>query len=188
MQNSPWLRLSTRIDRWTDRLGGAVSWLTVLLVFIGAYNAIVRYVGRFFGWSLSSNFYIELQQYLFGLVFLLAAGYALRHDAHVRVDVLYGRFSRRIRAWINVFGTVLLLVPFCVFVLLMSWPSVRNSWAVLEQSPDPGGLPRYPLKAVILLCFVLVLLQAVSEFIKELHLARGGDPLEPDETLPEGAL
>ncbi|MGH7504327.1 MAG: TRAP transporter small permease subunit, partial [Longimicrobiales bacterium] len=86
----PLLRLSAAIDRFSDRIGRAVSWLILLMVFVAAYNAVMRYLGRFIGHSFSSNAYIEAQWYLFSIVFLLAAGWALKEDAHVRVDVLYG--------------------------------------------------------------------------------------------------
>lgn len=161
------------VDRATGRLGRFVSWLVLVMILIGAYNAIVRYLGRFTGTSLSSNLYLELQWYLFSLIFLLGAGYALKENAHVRVDVVYGRLERRAQAWINVIGSVCMLIPFCVFVLWVSWPAVRNSWAIREVSADPGGLPRYPLKAVILLCFVLLLAQGVTELIKDVRILRG---------------
>lgn len=169
---NPFVRL---VDQLTDRLGRVVSWLVLLMVLIGAYNAIVRYLGRFTGTNLSSNLYLELQWYLFSLIFLLGAGYALKENAHVRVDVIYGRLGRRARAWINVVGSVLMLIPFCVFVLWVSWPAIRNSWAILEVSPDPGGLPRYPLKAVIIVCFVLLMAQGIAELVKELRVLRSED-------------
>ncbi len=171
-----WLRLSGRLDRLSDLLGRSISWLCLVMVLIGCYNAVVRYLGRFVGLNLSSNLYLELQWYLFSILFLLGAGWTLKEDAHVRVDVLYARLSERARGWINVLGTALLLVPFSIFVLWMSWPSVRNSWAIQEASPDPGGLPRYPIKTVILVCFVLLLLQAVSELAKEVRRIRTGEP------------
>lgn len=169
------LRFAHRIDLLSDRIGAAVSWLVLLMILIGAFNAVVRYVGRFTGWQLSSNAYLELQWYLFSLVFLLGAAYALRHDSHVRVDVLFGRLPKRGQAWINLLGSVLFLLPFCVFALLVSWPSVRNSWAVFELSPDPGGLPRYPIKSVILVAFALLFLQGVAQAIKHLAELRGVD-------------
>jgi TRAP-type mannitol/chloroaromatic compound transport system permease small subunit len=142
------------------------------MVLLGAFNAVARYLGRFVGRSLSSNAYLEAQWYLFSLIFLLGAAYALQRDAHVRVDVLFARCSARVRSWINILGTILLLVPFCIFVIWSSLPAVRNSWRIREVSPDPGGLPRYPLKALILVCFGLLLLQAVSELIKEIAKLR----------------
>ena len=94
----------------------------------------------------------------------------------MRVDVLYGRLRRRARARIDALGSVLLLLPFCIFVLLVSWPSIRNSWAVREVSPDPGGLPRYPLKAVIIVAFVLLLAQGVSQLLKDVAVLREREP------------
>jgi len=161
--------VSTAIDRLSDGIGRGVSWLTLAMVVIGGYNAVVRYLGRFVGLGLSSNAYIELQWYLFSLVFLLGGAWALRRNAHVRVDVLYGRFGPRGRAWINLLGTILFLMPFSIFALVVSWPSVRNSWRVWETSPDPGGLPRYPIKAMILVGFGLLLVQAVSEALKQIE-------------------
>jgi TRAP-type mannitol/chloroaromatic compound transport system permease small subunit len=167
-----WLRVAALIDRITAGTGHVVAWLSVLMVLLGAFNAVARYLGRFVGRNLSSNAYLEAQWYLFSLIFLLGAAYALQRDAHVRVDVLFARCSARVRSWINILGTMLLLVPFCIFVIWSSLPAVRNSWRIREVSPDPGGLPRYPLKAVILVCFGLLLLQAVSELIKEIAKLR----------------
>ncbi|MGH7505782.1 MAG: TRAP transporter small permease subunit, partial [Longimicrobiales bacterium] len=99
--------------------------------------------------------------------------------AHVRVDVLYGQLSTRARAWIDLLGGVLLLVPFCIFVLWASLPSVLASWQTREVSADPGGLPRYPLKAMILVCFVLLLIQAISEIVKSLHALRTESSVRP---------
>ena len=167
-----WLRISTRIDALNERLGHTVGWLTLVMVLIGAFNALARYLGRYTGLNLSSNAYLELQWYLFSLVFLLGTAYTLRCGAHVRVDVLYGRLSDRGKTWINLVGTIVFLIPFCLFCLYVSWPAVHNSWAIREVSPDPGGLPRYPVKAMILVGFVLLLLQAVSELIKNIAALR----------------
>ena len=168
-----WLRLASAIDRFSDRTGRVVYWLTFAAVVIGSFNAVVRYLDRFVGLGISSNLYIELQWYLFGLIFLLAAAYTLRHDAHVRVDVFYGKLSERGRAWVTLAGTVLFLFPFCLLMILVSWPAVRNSWAVMEMSPDPGGLPRYPIKTVIPIAFILLLVQGVSLLIRQVAILRG---------------
>jgi TRAP-type mannitol/chloroaromatic compound transport system permease small subunit len=170
----PPLRIVAAIDRLTGWIGAAVAWLALVMVLVGAFNAVARYSGRFFGISLSSNAYLELQWYLFSLLFLLGGAYVLREDAHVRVDVFYSRLSDRGRSIVNLLGTLLLLIPFASFVLWVSWPVVLNSWTVREGSPDPGGLPRYPLKVVILACFGLLLLQAVAEVIREIHRLRTG--------------
>ncbi|MBW3570548.1 MAG: TRAP transporter small permease subunit [Gemmatimonadetes bacterium] len=161
------------IDRVSEITGQAVLWLVGVMVFVGAFNAVARYVTRWTGANLSSNAYIEAQWYLFSIVFLLGAAYALKHDAHVRVDVFYGRLSPRGKAWVDLLGTVLFLVPFCIFMLIVSWPSVAASWRVREVSPDPGGLPRYPIKAVILLAFALLLAQGVAEALKRVRVLRG---------------
>jgi TRAP-type mannitol/chloroaromatic compound transport system permease small subunit len=172
------------IDRLTGAIGRTVAWLTLAMVLIGAFNATARYLGRFLGVHLSSNAYLELQWYLFSVTFLLGAAYVLREDAHVRVDVLYGRVSARTRSIIDILGTLLLLIPFSTFVLWVSLPVVRSSWRIREMSPDPGGLPRYPLKAMILVCFALLLLQAVAQLIRGVDALRygtqrhGADPPE----------
>lgn len=168
-----WLRIASHIDRTNEWIGRVVYWLTLAMVLIGAYNALVRYLDRFINLGLSSNTYIELQWYMFGLVFLLGAAYTLKHDAHVRVDILISRLTPRGRAWINLAGTLLFLIPFCVFVLWTSWPIVRNSWLVGEMSSDPGGLPRYPIRTVIPAAFVLLLMQGVSLAIKQIAIIRG---------------
>ena len=178
---APWLRFARAVDALSTRLGRLTGWLTLLMVLIGAYNAVVRYLGRYFGWNLASNAYIELQWYLFGLVFLLAASWTLHQDRHVRVDVLYGRLAPRARALIDLCGIVLLLIPFCLFALWASWPAVRNSWAVLEGSPDPGGLPRYPIKTMIPVAFALLLLQAVAEGVKRAAFLTGDLPAGDDD-------
>ena len=169
------LKLAIGIDRGTTAVGRLCSWLALGMVLVGAYNAVVRYLGRWIGSGLSSNAYIEAQWYMFSLLFLLGAAWTLRDDAHVRVDVIYSRLSHTKKAWIDLLGGVVFLLPFCVFGVLTSWPSVRNSWAVREGSRDPGGLARYPLKAVILLAFVLLGLQGLSTVIKALARVRGLD-------------
>ena len=161
-------RVASSIDLFNERVGKVVYWLTLMMVMIGAYNAMARYFDRYTGWGLSSNTYIELQWYLFSLVFLLGAAYTLKRDSHVRVDVLYGRLSSRNKAWINLLGTILFLFPFCILMIIVSWPSVQNSWAVMEMSPDPGGLPRYPIKTMIPIAFVLLILQGISMLFNQI--------------------
>ena len=169
-------RVRAGIDSLSGWLGGVASWLALLMILIGAFNAVVRYLGRFTGWNLSSNAYLELQWYFFSMVFLLGASYTLRRNVHVRVDLLYGRLSDRGKAWIDLVGTLILMLPFVNLALWLSWPSVRNSWAVREVSPDPGGLARYPIKTVILFAFALLLLQGVSQAVKAAAKLRGLEP------------
>ena len=182
-------RFSSAIDRLNDRIGSALQWLTLVMVVIGAFNAIARYTDQYTSLLLSSNAYLELQWYLFSLVFLMGAAYGLNHDYHVRVDVLYERLGRRARAWIDLAGSVFFLVPFAVVMLWVSWGPVVRSWGILETSPDPGGLPRYPIKTVILVSFFLLLLQAISQIVKNAAILAesGGGTIEgatPDEDRP----
>jgi len=170
-----WLYWARRIDHFSEWSGRVLYWLTLGMVGIGAFNAIARYLDRYTGLGLSSNMWIELQWYLFSLVFLLGAAYTLKDDAHVRVDVLYTQLSRKGKAWVNLLGTVLFLMPFCAVILWMSIPFVSNSWAILEMSPDPGGLPRYPIKTVIPLALVLLMVQGASILIREVAVLRGAD-------------
>lgn len=169
------LQLSAWIDALTGGIGRGVAWLTALMVFIGAANAVLRYAGRFVGQNLTSNATLELQWYLFSVVFLLGAAAALKDDAHVRVDVLYGRLSAQGKAAIDLAGTLLFLLPFCGFALWVSFPSVSASFQVMEMSPDPGGLPRWPIKALILASFWLLIFQGVSEAIKKADVLLGGE-------------
>lgn len=180
-------RMAAAIDGLNDRIGAVIRWLALIMVLVGAFNALARYATRYTDVSLSSNAYLDLQWYFFSLIFLLGAAYGLNHDVHVRVDVMYERLSRKARAWIDLAGTVLFMLPFSLLMLYVSWPAVRNSWSIREVSPDPGGLPRYPIKAVILVGFVLLVLQGFSQIVKQVEILRGGDPLpagRPD--VPEG--
>ena len=167
------LTLSRMIDALTAWVGRAVAWLTLGMVLLGAGNAILRYLGRFVGENLTSNAVLEAQWYLFSLVFLLGAAPAVLQDRHVRVDVFYGRVSQRGQAWIDLLGALLFLIPFAWFSIWVSSPSIRNSIQVWEVSPDPGGLPRWPLKAVLHLCFGMLMAQGASEAIKRLAMLTG---------------
>ena len=149
------------------------------MVLVGAFNTLARYLGPRFGLQLSSNAYLELQWYLFSLLFLLGGAWASQRDRHVRVDVLYSRWSGRTRAWIDILGTAFLLIPFALAGLWLSWSPIRASWAVREGSPDPGGLPRYPIKAVILVAFALLLVQAVANLIHHIAALRGREEPPP---------
>lgn len=172
-----WYGLVKKVDALSERFGDLVSWMTFAMIMIGALNAIARTISQSVGMNLSSNTFIEAQWYLFSLVFLLGAGYTLKHNAHVRVDVLYSRVSPRKKVWINLFGILFFLIPFCIMMISISIPSVMNSWSVLEQSPDPGGLPRYPLKTVLPIAFALLILQGIAELIRSIGMLRGDLPL-----------
>lgn len=188
-------RLSNGIDQLNGWLGSSIRWLVLIMVLLGAYNAIARYTTRYTGVNVSSNALYELQWYMFSVVFLMAAAYGLERDVHVRVDILYSQVSDRARAWIDLLGTFLFLLPFSVLMLWVSWPAVRNSWIIREVSPDPGGLPRYPIKTLILVSFALLVLQGISQAIKQIAILRGEEPpggvtidpdIEPDVRHGEG--
>jgi TRAP-type mannitol/chloroaromatic compound transport system permease small subunit len=169
------LRLSALVDRLTGGIGSLLRWLTLAMVAVAAGNAVLRYAGRFVGANLTSNASIEAQWYLFSVVFLLGAAVAVLRDAHVRVDVLYGRLDRRGRAAVDLVGGLLLLLPFSWFCFWVCSPSVRESVRVWEVSPDPGGLPRWPIKAMMLACFGLLMAQGGSEVVKRIAILAGRD-------------
>ncbi len=167
------LRLSLGIDGVTRRIGRLVGLALAVMVLVGAYNAIARSVQRGLDFRLTTNALLETQWYLFGLLFLLGAGYTLRRDEHVRVDVLHGGLPARGRHWTDLAGALVLLLPFCAFGL---WTGIDFAWESIsrgEWSGDPGGLPRWPLKLCVPLCFLLLGLQGVSEAIKRYYLLRG---------------
>jgi TRAP-type mannitol/chloroaromatic compound transport system permease small subunit len=183
------LEVSKIIDRITGGVGRLTAWLTLAMVLAAALNALARYgdARQMFGTQLSSNAFIDTQWYLFSLVFLLGAGHALRADAHVRVDVLSSRLSRRTRAWIDVAGIVLFLIPFAALVIWLSWPAIETSWRIREQSPDPDGLPRYPIKLALPIGLGLLILQSLSELIKRVAFAIGAttDPHRADSAVAD---
>jgi TRAP-type mannitol/chloroaromatic compound transport system permease small subunit len=154
------------------------------MVLVGVYNVFGRFVGQYIGTNLTTNALIEGQWYLFSLVFWLGAPYALLHNEHVRVDVLYARKGGRYKAIVNLLGTLLILIPFCSLLIYFSWNFIAVSWDILEGSPDPSGLPRYPIKTLIAVGAALLILQGISEVIKNgSNLVRfsRGETLEPEE-------
>lgn len=183
------LKLSGAIDSTNELIGRTLYWLSLIMVLIGVYNATVRYLGSFIGRNLSSNAYLEAQWYLFGLLFLLGASYGLRHNVHVRVDILHARWSEKTRAWIEALGTLFFLLPFCLIVLWLSLDWVGLSVQVRETSPNPGGLLRYPIKIVIPVAFLLLFLQGLSQLIKAAAVISGHRRLvHDDNTQYEGGL
>ena len=166
---SRWLAVADRIDA-VNRLAAAVGrWALLLMLALGTWNVVGRYVGLALGRNLSSNALIEGQWYLFALLFLVAMGYALQRDDHVRVDVLQSRWSPRRRARVELGGTLALLLPFVLVVLLNSLEPTLASWRIGEMSPDPGGLPRTWVKSLIPLGFLLLGLQGMAQVIRLLH-------------------
>jgi len=162
------LGLAKAIDALSEGVGRIIAWLTLLVALLSAGNALMRY-----GLSYSSNAYLEAQWYMFSLIFLLGGAYALKKNAHVRIDLIYGRLSKRAQAWIDLLGTLLFLIPMALGVLYLAWPWAMTSLAVRETSPDAGGLPRWPIKLALLLGFALLALQGLSELIKRIAFLAG---------------
>ena len=162
------LRFADAVDALSEWVGQWVKWLVLFSSLISAGNALVRY-----GLHTSSNAWLEIQWYMFGAMFLLAAGYALKHEEHVRVDVLFSRMTPRTQAWVDVFGGVLFLLPTAIIIGWMSIPMVVNSIRIWEHSSDPGGLLRWPIKICIPLGFALLTLQGVAEIIKKSAVGLG---------------
>lgn len=172
-------KLSALIDGLNDRIGVVIRWLTLIMVFIGAVSAVARYFARSQQWQLNLTPATEAQWYLFSIIFLMGAAYGLNHDVHVRVDVMYERMSPKVQAMIDMAGTLLFLLPFSLMMLWVSYPAVRASWSVRESSPDPGGLARWPIKALIIVSFVLLVLQGISQLVKQIEVLRGTAPELP---------
>jgi TRAP-type mannitol/chloroaromatic compound transport system permease small subunit len=176
------LLISRAIDALNERVGRVVLWLVLIMVLVSAGNAVSRYL-----LNLSSNAFLELQWYLFAAVFLFCAGYALKHNEHIRIDVVTGRFSPRTKAWIDVFGTVFFLLPVSLYIMWLSWPIFMNAWTSGEISSNAGGLIRWPARLMIPVGFFLLSLQGVSELIKRIAFLRGLIP-DPAEKHVEPAL
>jgi len=163
-------KLTDVIDALNRRAGELAGWLILAMVLIGAYNALASSLGKALHTSaFTSNMLVELQWYLFGIAVMLGAGATLQQGGHVRVDVLFDRLSPRARRRINIAGAVLFLLPFCAVMLWTSWDIVAASWSIREQSPDPSGLPRYPLKTFLLIGFALLFLQGFSSLVRSIR-------------------
>ncbi|MGB3240055.1 MAG: TRAP transporter small permease subunit [Geitlerinemataceae cyanobacterium] len=173
-------RFSRAIDRFNESLGSLISWLIPVMILVGVWNVIGRYLGKAVGQNLSSNTAIEIQWYLFALVFLLGAAYTLKHDAHARMDVLYSRWRPQQKKLANLVGTLLFLIPFCLITLWFTWKPVLNAWQIGENSPNPGGLPVYPIKTVVLIGLGLLLVQGISEAYKNWSSLNHSSPVGED--------
>lgn len=149
------------ISEWSGRV---VMWLALILFVITAYETIQRYLFRVTSVALQ-----ETTWHLYAFLFLLGMAYTLKHDRHVRVDIFYDRMSDRWKAWINLFGMLVLIIPFCLLMIRFSWSFMLTAYQIGERSGDPGGLPaRWLLKAAIPVGFSLLLLQGISELFKNL--------------------
>lgn len=162
------LALARAIDAFTERVGRVAIWLVLAATLISAGNALARYaLGE------SSNAWLEIQWYLFGAMFLLAAGYTLKHNGHVRIDIIYNRLTPRGQAWIDLVGGMLFLLPMAGLLAWLSWPMFVEAWVTHELSPDAGGLVRWPVKLMLPAGFALLALQGVAEVIKRIGVLLG---------------
>lgn len=167
------LSVSRGIDDVTTLIGKVTWWTSLLMVALGVFNVVTRYVGRSLGISLGGTLYIVLQTYAYDVIFLMGAAYVFRKDAHVRVDILFGNLSRRARARVDIGGILVFLVPFCVMGLYFAERYIANSWRQNEVDLNAGGIAVYPIKTLIAMAFALLIAQAVSELIKNLAFVRG---------------
>lgn len=163
--------MSAFIDRLNERVGRTVYWLILVAVLVSAGNAIMRKV-----FNLSSNAFLELQWYLFSAVYLLAAGYTLLRNEHVRIDVIAGRFSPRTQAWIDIFGTVFFLLPMAILFIRLAWPIAVRTFTQAEVSTNAGGLLIWPARVLVPIGFALLALQGVSELLKRIAFLAGHGP------------
>jgi TRAP-type mannitol/chloroaromatic compound transport system permease small subunit len=180
--------LSRLIDRITAGIGRIVMWLIFASVLVSAGNAIIRKIQP----QMASNAWLELQWYLFGVAFMLAAANTLQQNEHISIDIFYGSRSRRTRHWIDLFGHIFFLMP---FVILMSWMLIPYTWdayRIGQISTNAGGLIIWPARAALAAGFILLIFQGLSEIIKKIAIMRGliEDPhpfLSPKEQAEEEA-
>lgn len=178
-------RISSACDTANRVVGAFAAFLGLMLVLVTVYDVTLRY---FF--QAGSVAVQEAEWHLFGLMFLLGAGYTLKAEGHVRVDLLYSRWSQKTKALVNVLGSVFFLFPFCAIVIWSSLPFIERSFTLWEGSPDPGGLPmRFLIKSAMPVGFIFLALQGVSFFISNLlFLFDGGKIAEQRPHSAEAGL
>lgn len=171
----PLLAFSRAVDFVNEHIGRFVYWAILIMVLVSSGNATSRYA-----LNMASNAWLELQWYLFALVFLLCAGYTLLHNEHIRIDVISSHLSRRTQVWIDVFGLIVFLLPMSVLIMWLSWPIFMNAWTSGEISGSAGGLIRWPARLMVPVGFFLLSAQGVSELIKRIAFLQGliPDPVE----------
>ncbi len=175
------MKFSLAVDKFNELFGKVANVLIFLACLVSAGNALIRY-----GFNLSNNWPLELQWYLFGAAVLLGSSYTLQTNGHVRVDLVYGHLSERNRLRVDIFGLLLFLLPACSLFAWLSWKTLfLPSWDILEQSSNPGGLPRYPVKFLLPLGFGLLTLQGLSELIKRIAALKGNIQLDTSYERPE---
>jgi TRAP-type mannitol/chloroaromatic compound transport system permease small subunit len=165
---TPLLKLSGLIDRVNDRVGRLTMWLVLAAVLISAGNAIVRKA-----FNIGSNAFLEIQWYIFASVFMLGVGYVMLKNAHVRIDFISSRLSKRTNAWIDAIGIVVFTIPLSIIMIDLGWPLFARALQSGEMSQNAGGLIRWPALMLVPLGFAILLLQSISELIKRIAFLRG---------------
>jgi TRAP-type mannitol/chloroaromatic compound transport system permease small subunit len=160
-----------------DRFAGLLGFISVMLVFptviVAVVNVVLREIGSQVGRNLTSNGLVEMQWYLYTLLFIFGFAYILREGINVRVDFWFGNRSSRTQSWIDLIGHLVALLPFAYIGIKYSWPAVQLSWENRERSPNAGGLPLYPIKTALMFAFVFIAIQGLAEVIKTIEYLRG---------------
>ncbi len=185
------LSISRAIDGLNTRIGRGLIWLVLAAVVVSAANAIIRKA-----FDVSSNAFLETQWYMFSAIFLLCSPYTLLRNEHIRIDVVAGRLSNRTQTWIDVFGTVVFLLPMATVITYLSWVVFMRSWNINEVSSNAGGLVIWPARLLVPVGFFLLSLQGISQLIKLVAHLRGQgpdpnvrhDPAEAEKALAEAIL
>tara|TARA_B100000029_G_scaffold9135_1_gene9746 strand:- start:2218 stop:2736 length:519 start_codon:yes stop_codon:yes gene_type:complete len=162
------LNLIKKIDAFTEYTGKCISSLVIILVILVGFDVSMRYL--FNSGSIAIQ---ELEWHIFSIIFLLGSAYTLKHNEHVRLDILYNSklVSEKIRLWFDILGGLLILLPFCLLIIISAWPFVMQAYTHGEISPDPGGLSaRWLIKAAIPIGFFMLLIQGISELLKKVLL------------------
>jgi len=176
---SPLRRLARKIDLVQEHIGRAMSWVMLAMVLVTFADVVLRYA-----FNQSAVWTQELEWHLFAVCYLLAAGYTMLYDEHVRVDIVYARWSKRKKAKSDFIFLFVFFFPSCLLLLYTTWPFLRNSFMINEGSPDPGGIPaRWVLKSTIIIGFLLLVLQGISQAVKNYYVAKGWE--EPEQRVKE---
>ena len=170
-------------DGISEVTGEMSKYLVIVLIIVGVANVVLRYTGQLIGQKLVNNTIIEAQWYLYTLIFLLGFGYILKHGINVRVDFWYAEQPIKRRAWIDLIGHLISLIPYSILALYVTWEPVLRSWGLRpdgtwgpwEMSPDPNGLPRAPIKSMVIVAFVILLLQGIAEILKLIGILLEGE-------------
>jgi TRAP-type mannitol/chloroaromatic compound transport system permease small subunit len=162
------LKISGLIDAFNEWIGKLIMWLVLAAVLISAGNAIIRKA-----FDMSSNACLEIQWYLFAGVFMLGAGYVFLRNAHVRIDFISSKLSKRTNAIIDILGMVVFTIPLSIILMVLSWPLFQQAYASGEMSANAGGLIRWPVLLLIPLGFAILALQSMSELVKRIAYLTG---------------